>query len=1430
MPGDGTVIYGSLIYADNWTNDNSPVGVYAFTAAGNPDVRPVRIDEFLTANGGGVYIGGKYHCINYIELWGMMSAEYNVYDTETWENEYRSEVDLTWISSDMTYDPVTQTVYGCFFNDAFDGYVFGTLDFKTGKRTAIADMPDMMYVMAANSKGEIYGVGRDGSLYRIDKVTGAVTLVGATGVQPYYIQSATFDLKTDKLYWAATTKDESAGLYLIDTATGRAELICDFPNNEEIAGLYVPAPLAADGAPAAAEGLAVSFEKGNTEGTVEFVVPQKTFGGDALTGEQSYTILLNNIVKVSGTASPGERVSKPVAVGEPGSYTVSVILSNGSGSGPVAREDVYIGKDAPKAVRDLTLASGEGANEIILTWNPPVETVHSGYMDSEALRYTVVRYPDGKTVAEKQKETRFTETVEAASLALYWYEVTPFVDDVRGVAAASDKILLGSAFDVPYLETFDTPESFDFYTVFDINRDGYKWGYGSSYKAAQFTSGFDAADDWMITPPVRLDKDYIYKVYFSTWCGSTVYPERLEVMLGKGATPESMTQTLVPPTIVNSTEGRTIETVVRVTESGDYSLGFHAISDEETFFMYVDSIGVEKAASVKVPDSVTALKVTPGENGRLEATVSFKAPAVAADGTALTALEKISVYRGGELIKEFAGPAPGEELSYTDTEGSQGDNTYRVTAANNVGEGLGAEVTVYLGIDVPDVPASVTLADVGGKAVLTWEPPVAGASGGYIDPSQLVYYVLRATDKALVGERISGLTFTDPMPVGKDQAVVGYYVFAESAAGVGMGLLSNTMLMGSPYALPFAESFKNARTEHPSWTVTKNDFGEWMIYEDGIYPDALPQDNDGGMLTYEVMTPGEETTIASGKISLAGSASPALEFYYYQDPLSDNKLTVEVSEDYGAYNAVRTFDFAALADLPEGWTKARIPLIDFVSAGHIQFALHAVGGSNRQSLHIDNIKVKDFIDHDLAIADFKAPAKMNVGEEGEIMVTVSNEGQTEAAGYTVELFRDGVRLAGAAGETLQSGGTHAYRFADTPDLGFPKNVVYQARIDYQADMNMANNGSDELSVPVVLPAWPVVTDLAGTDNAGSVVLTWSNPVLDGGITAPATDGAEQYEAFIIDNIGEWTVVDVDGSLTYGINSGPNSTLEYPNAGAAMAFQVFNPSEAGAPVVDSDGTPGSWAPYSGNQMFVAFADQDGANDDWLISPELPGTAQVISFYARSVTDTYGLESYEILASSTDKDIESFKRVDGAGASGKVPAAWTRITASLPEGTRYFAIRCTSEDCFAFLVDDITYLSAAAASVELNLKGFNVYRDNEKITPEPVAANTYTDAVGVAGEYRYTVTAVYDQGESAYSNAVTVTVGTVSVGDMASRQVEVRGAAGAIEIRNAADMNVCIYTFGGKLVHKGTGGCMMTVSVGRGEYIVVVGGMSEKVLVK
>ena len=136
---------------------------------------------------------------------------------------------------------------------------------------------------------------------------------------------------------------------------------------------------------------------------------------------------------------------------------------------------------------------------------------------------------------------------------------------------------------------------------------------------------------------------------------------------------------------------------------------------------------------------------------------------------------------------------------------------------------------------------------------------------------------------------------------------------------------------------------------------------------------------------------------------------------------------------------------------------------------------------------------------------------------------------------------------------------------------------------------------------------------------------------------------------------------------------------------------------------------------------------------------------VSFWVKTVDDSYGSEAYEMLYSTTDTATTSFQVVN---TKTTAPTSWTKITVTLPAGSKYFAIHCVSNNCTMFAVDDVTYEAPAMTPT-----GYNIYKNGNKIASVDANTTTYTDASGEAKDV-YTVTAVYADGESVFSNAASL----------------------------------------------------------------------------
>jgi hypothetical protein len=121
-----------------------------------------------------------------------------------------------------------------------------TVNLTTGAATFVTNIANTGYLVdiAVDSAGQMYGhdVGAD-VLLRIDKHTGATTIIGPTGFDASWGQGMDFDDTTGTLYLAAHSDAAGAELRIADVNTGATTVVGSFPDAEgEVDGLAIVGP------------------------------------------------------------------------------------------------------------------------------------------------------------------------------------------------------------------------------------------------------------------------------------------------------------------------------------------------------------------------------------------------------------------------------------------------------------------------------------------------------------------------------------------------------------------------------------------------------------------------------------------------------------------------------------------------------------------------------------------------------------------------------------------------------------------------------------------------------------------------------------------------------------------------------------------------------------------------------------------------------------------------------------------------------------------------------------------------------------------------------------------------------------------------------------------------------------------------------------
>lgn len=1429
--GNQISLYGNLIYDAETFTTTGPIGIYSADVM--PDARVTAIStEVGKANGGACYANGLYYAIEYTEKYGsIQSCKLKTYDATTWKTISEIDASQKSIATSLTYNPADQKIYGCFYDNDADKFGFGTLNTSNGNASIIKDLDFSFQAIAANYDGAIYGVNQYGDFYRIDKTTGELSLIGATGFSPKYIQDATFDYGTKNFYWFAYN-DSDSGIYEVDLSTGNADLVANWATGrKEFVGVFSTTPAYSDNVPDLVSNMTAAFENGATTGSLKFTMPEISYEGNPISGTMTYKIYIDSNLLKSGSANAGASVSETITA-EKGNHKISVSATNADGEGPQFFRKTYVGSDIPKAVENIVATrNGNSAN---ISWNPVTAGENGGYFEPSKITYNVTRMPDNKTIATGIKTTNCTDDSYSGELSSFYYEVTATDGSQSSKVSQSNTIILGEALGTPYSKNFRGNSGLDLFTVIDSNRDGKTWT--SASRGAQYTFNNELdADDWLITPPLKLKAGCRYKLTSTLSNAMAPYYERFEIKYGTAATAEAMTNTAVAATdlIDNDTyDPATFEGWIVPETDGDYYVGIHAISDKANLYLFCYDLEIGKAINGDAPAEVTELTATAAELGELKATIQFNVPGKNIAGNELSGTINATVVNKttGITIATLNGIAPGSHQSVTDESAANGNNIYSVVCINDAGEGLEAEATAYVGVDQPMNPTNVKWVQDGNKAVITWEAPGnVGTSDNYVDVDKLTYTIVMDTPKSQkIAENITGLTFSDEnIDTSDGQVELSYTVYANNEAGQSRGSSSTSAAFGTPYETPLRESFAEAEASWNPWLVTTVKIGgaNWSIAASASDTQLVPQDADGGML---VFTANRAATrrLTSPLINMAGLQKPALKFFANAND-TNSTLKIQVSTDGENWDDILTVP----ADETESWKEFSVDLSNYKDAPRLQIGFLGECTAKGKSIVVDNIRIRDNYDKDLAIKSADFPTEVFAGSNAKISVEVANQGNSNAESFSVAIYDGSEEIATAqATETLTTDASTSFEFS-IPTMVTAKSLNLVAKVAFAGDEKPENN-EYAFDIIVVESPYPSPLNLRGSHDGNNASFAWDEPG-HSNVIAPITDNFESYESWSIGGIdsntqtyegyiGDFKVIDGDHSRTLTISG----IGEYPNALSPMACTVFDITSPNN--LQSQG----YTTHSGNKMLCFWSNGDAKqNDDYLILPELqPGSE--VSFYAKSLNNRYGLERLEILVSKAGNGKDDFETLI---PEFEVPAAtengaennFTRFSFSIPEDAKYVALHYVSKDVFALFVDDISYTPANGTPVDYELKGYNIYRDNEKINADIIESREYSDAIEPGATHSYNVTAVYAEGESSFSNTVEITYGgsaEVTTGKLlyaAGCQIIAKGFEGE---------EISIFTIDGRLVMRSIAEPVSRFRVSEGTYLVKAGTTAKLLIAK
>lgn len=912
----------------------------------------------------------------------------------------------------------------------------------------------------------------------------------------------------------------------------------------------------------------------------------------------------------------------------------------------------------------------------------------------------------------------------------------------------------------PFKEIFDDfsqgMEHLEFqrhFEVIDANGDGRSWGlynYSDSiYSKCAYllypledgnlsdVPGRAKADDWLVSKAIKLEGGKFYNVSMDASLFVDGTEHLVEVRMGEYNDADGLTTLVIPATTVTTRARKLINGWFEAPGDGLYYIGVHAISERAKCapgYLFIDNIAMDAPRTGGEPGDVSSLTFTNDPNGSTSVDISFNLPATSINGSALSGTVDITVTRNGNTIATLNGKKPGEKISLKDDPMAEGATAYSFIVSNSIGAGREYRTSHYAGIAEPESPIITSVTEVAeGRVTITWTAPERDVNGNAINSSLLRYDIFDYSTEIAdyIAYDVKGTSCTVDVPLHHGGQTAALLVMTAALNGkVSAPTGSDVIIVGKPYGFPYHYSFVESSTEESVLMSDSDDEVTWRLLDD--LSDPQSQDYDNGYISMIGNQPDLKGEFSTGKIDLTEATHPYVSIYTYVYPDDENVIVISVIDcATGEKTAVSTIN---LTDYPRvGWNRLLVPITEF--AGKVVRVCFGCRIETHGYIPFDNLSISDLQDTDLSVDLISASQYASVDEKYSVTASVMNTGHKTVDNYEVKLYCDGKCVDTVASDkplaSMQEASvTLSGRFSSASS----EMPEFYVEVETAGDSDPDNDRTRTFSITFLAPNHPTVTTLTAQETDSEVHLTWTAPDLTKAAPEESIEDFESYAAFTTELNGGWTMHDGDNGYVRGYNG-----VEMPVDMTQQAWWTM-----------TNDAPFNFLPTFGKSSLVQMCSVNAngsavKNDDWLISPELYGGRQTIGFRARSASVSYGYDTFEVYYSLTDNNPESFNLIMLETSLDEI---WQQFFVSLPDGAKYFAIRCTSDDCFSMMLDDITYTSKGTPR-EYRLEGYNVYRNGTMLNSTPLTECSFVTTRELERD-AYFVTAVYDRGESVASN--------------------------------------------------------------------------------
>lgn len=218
------------------------------------------------------------------------------------------------------------------------------------------------------------------------------------------------------------------------------------------------------------------------------------------------------------------------------------------------------------------------------------------------------------------------------------------------------------------------------------------------------------------------------------------------------------------------------------------------------------------------PAIVNGLQLAFNHDGSTDGTISFTMPTTTYAGQSLDKAT-LNVWLDGKNLRGTEAAA-GETVSIPVTL-TEGNHYIAVNTKNDEGWSPLTTVKQYAGYDTPLAPTDVAFTPADGNNTITWTAPAGGVNGGYVDPQNVRYTIVRMPDSVVVATAYAQTSYTEPTPSALHS--YSYRVRATANGKDGAWAESPKVTCGDAFTTPYSQGFDSQSDFEDYFTVIDND-------------------------------------------------------------------------------------------------------------------------------------------------------------------------------------------------------------------------------------------------------------------------------------------------------------------------------------------------------------------------------------------------------------------------------------------------------------------------------------------------------------------------------------------------------------------------------------------------------------------------------